>query len=57
MVAGSASLSYGFNMPESMIAVEYWGSERTSIPVKDAAQKIVGWNSQSIINASKEVAQ
>ncbi|BAK56534.1 nuclease [Candidatus Arthromitus sp. SFB-mouse-Japan] len=34
-----------------IIAIEPWGSERTSIVVKNAADKIVGWNTNSIVNA------
>lgn len=40
---------------KKIIAVEYWGSEKTSRPVKDAATKIVKWNSKSIINAIHEI--
>lgn len=48
---------HGFSLPKPIIAVEYWGSERTSTVVKDAADKVVKWNSASIINAIKEVAR
>lgn len=44
-----------FLIPKSIIAVEPWASEKTSVKVKDAADKIVGWNSSSIINAIKEL--
>ena len=44
-----------FMIPKSIIAIEPWGSERTSKVVKDAADKVVGWNSSSIINAIKEL--
>lgn len=44
-----------FLIPKPIIAVEPWASEKTSIKVKDAADKIVGWNSSSIINAIKEL--
>lgn len=36
---------------KKIIAVEPWGSERTSAIVKDAADEVVGWNSSSIISA------
>lgn len=39
-----------------IIAIEYWGSEHTSIKVKAAADKIVGWNARSIVKAIKEYA-
>ena len=44
-----------FWTPKSIIAIEPWGSERTSKVVKDEADKVVGWNSFSIINAIKEL--
>ena len=47
----------GFSIPKPIIAVEYWGSERTSRPVKDAAQKVVKWNSKSIISVIREVVR
>ncbi|MFA6302174.1 MAG: TIR domain-containing protein [Legionella sp.] len=36
-----------------IIAIEPWGSDKTSAVVKNAATKIVKWNSSSIINAIK----
>ena len=39
------------DMNKKIIAVEYWGAERTSRTVKDAADAIVGWNTSSIIRA------
>lgn len=44
-----------FSTPKHIIAVEPWGSERTSAKVKLAADKVVKWNSSSIINAIKEL--
>lgn len=44
-----------FLIPKPIIAVEPWASEKTSAIVKNAANKIVGWNSSSIINAIKEL--
>lgn len=38
-------------MGKRIIAVEPWGSLRTSAVVKNAAHEIVGWNSASIIRA------
>lgn len=40
-------------MNKTIIAVEPWGSVKTSIVVKNAADKIVGWNTSSIVNAIK----
>ncbi len=38
-------------MGKKIIAIEPWGSERTSTVVKKNADKIVRWNSSSIISA------
>jgi cysteine synthase len=37
-----------------IIAVQPWGSEKTSKIVKDNADAIVGWNGKSIVNAIKK---
>ena len=39
------------SMNKKIIAIEPWGSERTSIVVKNAADKIVKWNTDSIVSA------
>lgn len=39
-----------------IVAIEPWGSEKTSKVVKDAADKIVKWQTDSIVNAIREVA-
>ena len=39
-----------------IIAIEYWGAERTSLIVKNNAKKVVKWNSSSIVDAIKEVS-
>lgn len=36
---------------KKIIAVEPWGSARTSVTVKKAADEIVGWNTNSIVKA------
>ncbi len=38
-------------MGKRIIAIEPWGSERTSTTVKNAANVVVGWNTDSIVNA------
>ena len=38
-------------MNKPIIAIEPWGSERTSLIVKNNANKIVRWNTSSIISA------
>jgi hypothetical protein len=44
--------SYG----KPIIAIEPWGSERTSQIVKDNADRIVKWQGKSIVDAIKELA-
>lgn len=44
-----------FSFPKPIIAIEPWGSERTSLKVKNSADRIVGWNTDSIINAIREL--
>lgn len=44
----------GFDNPKRIIAIEPWGSERTSQVVKDAADEIVKWNIDSIIAAIRK---
>ena len=39
------------SLGKKIIAVEPWGSERTSAVVKDAADIVVGWSTDSIVNA------
>lgn len=38
-------------MGKRIIAIEPWGSERTSAVVKEAANKVVKWNTDSIVEA------
>ena len=39
------------SMNKKIIAVEPWGSLRTSLTVKNSADEIVGWNTSSIVRA------
>ena len=39
-----------------IVAIEPWGSERTSIRVKEAAAITVGWNTDSIVSAIRALA-
>lgn len=39
------------SMGKPIIAIEPWGAERTSTVVKNAADRIVGWNGPAIIRA------
>lgn len=42
------------SLRKPIIAIECWGSERTSRKVKENADRIVGWNTNSIVNAIRE---
>ena len=39
-----------------ILAVRPWGNELLSVPVQNAADKIVGWNTESIVGAIRELA-
>lgn len=39
-----------------ILAIEPWGSERTSAKVKNAANKVVKWNTISVVNAIRELS-
>lgn len=45
-----------FYVQKPIVAIEPWGSERTSAKVKNAADRIVKWNTESIVAAIREVA-
>ena len=45
-----------FTYSKPIIAIQPWGAERTSSIVKDAADRIVGWNTSSIVSAIRELA-
>ena len=46
----------GFSEPKPIIAIEPWGSQRTSTRVKGAADRAVGWNTESIVGAIRELS-
>lgn len=46
----------GFDRPKPIVAVELLGSKRTSNRVKKAADRLVKWNTDSIVKAIREVA-
>lgn len=41
----------GFSVPKRIIAIEPWGSEKTSTVVKNAADEVVRWQTSSIVAA------
>ncbi len=45
----------GFSYKKPIIAIEPWGSEKTSTTVKNNADRIVAWNTDSIVNAIREL--
>lgn len=45
----------GFSSSKPIIAIQPWAAEKTSTVVKNAADRIVGWNTKSIVNAIKEL--
>ncbi len=44
------------SMGKPILAVEPWGAEKTSFKVKNAADRIVKWNTQSIVDAIRELS-
>jgi len=49
-------ISIAQELGKPIIAIEYWGSERTSAIVKNAADRVVKWNTNSIVDAIKEIS-
>lgn len=45
-----------FSRPKPILAIEPWGSEKTSSVVKKSANQIVGWKTRSIVSAIRELA-
>ena len=46
---------YGFRNPKPIVAIEPWGSEKTSRLVKQSADRVVGWNTESVVGAIREL--
>ena len=44
-------IELAIQMGKRIIAIEPWGSERTSLVVRSTADKIVKWNTDSIVDA------
>lgn len=44
------------NLNKPILAIEPWGSEKTSVKVKNSADRIVKWNTASIVNAIREIS-
>lgn len=45
-----------FLTPKPIIAIQPWGAERTSVKVRNSADRVVGWNTDSIVNAIRELS-
>ncbi|WP_276709097.1 TIR domain-containing protein [Campylobacter rectus] len=45
------------SMNKKIIAVQPWAAEKTSMVVKNAADRIVKWNTDSIIDAIRELCK
>lgn len=45
-----------FSSPKPIIAIRPRGNERISTVVQDAADEIVGWNTESVVNAIRRLA-
>jgi hypothetical protein len=50
------SLEKGFTNPKPILAIEPWASEKTSLVVKKSANKIVAWNTSSIVAGIHELS-
>lgn len=46
----------GFTNPKPILAIEPWDSEKTSKTVKENADKIVKWNTNSIVAGIRELS-
>ena len=47
---------HAFAYPKPIIAIRPWASKRVSTVVTEAATRIVGWNTESVVGAIKELA-
>ena len=45
----------GFSDPKPILAIKPWGNVNISQPVREAADRIVGWNTESIVGAIREL--
>lgn len=45
----------GFHSPKPIIAIRPRGNERISVPVAEAADEVVAWNTESIVAAIRRV--
>ena len=45
----------GFGNSKPIVAIEPWSSQKTSLLVKHSADKVVRWNTESIVTAIREL--
>ena len=45
----------GFLLPKRIVAIKPWGNVRMSQPVHHAATRVVGWNTDSIVTAIRDL--
>lgn len=50
------SIAQRFSVAKPILAIQPWGSERTSQVVKNNADRIVNWNTDSIVSAIRELS-
>jgi hypothetical protein len=50
------AIAKSFTNPKPILAIEPWGSERTSVVVKKNADKIVAWNTGSIVDGIRALS-
>lgn len=46
----------GFLLSKPIVAIKLWGNVRMSQPVRDAATRVVGWNTDSVVTAIRDLA-
>ncbi len=46
----------GFAYPKPILAVRPWGNRAISSRVREAADRIVGWNTESVVSAIRDLA-
>ncbi|WP_419837004.1 TIR domain-containing protein [Candidatus Poriferisodalis sp.] len=51
-----ALAQHGFRHPKPILAVQPWASERTSAVVRQAAGRVVGWNTNSIVQGIRTLS-
>lgn len=50
------ALAKNFTNPKPILAIAPWASKKTSTVVKNNADKIVGWNTSSIVSGIRELS-